>query len=300
MKNTDIKKGLKKVSKIDNIVEKLTTFMKTSKGEEFVRKLHYAQIEELCKMYGQKYVTHTNRGNRRTMSYKHIYNIIDAAIKKAGITIDDAVVLHTEEDFKFKYNEDLKKLGKMMRLKKAHKKREYITKRDKNGKRLSITRGDIVKVTSEYINHTIPQMSKADYINAYVQHKLKKWEKNNPKPITNDGSKDLFEKEFMPQWEEKRNEAIDHIRKFVLKIYDNKFTLTGRYKNSEGSYKNSKLAEIEDDENLAKNVNELDNTAKVISIAQSITNEEFAKNDTFIAANLKGKDGRGRIILPAA
>ena len=135
---------------------------------------------------------------------------------------------------------------------------------------------------------------------AYVQDKLKKWEKKHPKPCPND---DLFKDEFIPQWEHEREEALIRIRDFVVSMFD-KLPLTGRFKISEtgtAQYQEEKIAELKDINGDGHRVNELDKNSKLLKKAQETVNKVHAKRTNLVAGNLKDhKRHKGRVILPQA
>ena len=69
-----------------------------------------------------------------------------------------------------------------------------------------------------------------EYIDKYVEQKLKKWEKKNPCPIKLDGiQKDMFESEFLNPWKQQRKEAEKKAYKFAIQVYG-QFSLVGRFK----------------------------------------------------------------------
>lgn len=60
-------------------------------------------------------------------------------------------------------------------------------------------------------------LGKAAKMKAYEDEKMKKWERKHPKPCPTD---DLFKDEFIPMWEKEREEALIHIRDFVVSMFD--------------------------------------------------------------------------------
>jgi len=60
-------------------------------------------------------------------------------------------------------------------------------------------------------------LGKAAKMKAYEDEKMKKWERKHPKPCPTD---DLFKEEFIPMWEKEREEALIHIRDFVVSMFD--------------------------------------------------------------------------------
>jgi hypothetical protein len=143
-------------------------------------------------------------------------------------------------------------------------------------------------------------LGKAAKMELYTQDKLKKWEKKHPKPCPND---DLFKDEFIPQWEHEREEALIHIRDFVVSMFD-KLPLTGRFKVSEtgtAQYQEEKIAELKDVNGDGHRVNELDKNSKLLKKAQETVNKVHAKRTNLVAGNLKDhKRHKGRVILPKA
>lgn len=61
------------------------------------------------------------------------------------------------------------------------------------------------------------RMSHEDYIDAYIVHKTKKWERKHPRPCETD---DLFKEEFIPIWGNERKTAIEKIIQTVHNKYD--------------------------------------------------------------------------------
>lgn len=142
----------------------------------------------------------------------------------------------------------------------------------------------------------------AAYMEAYTQHKFKRWLKKNPCPIKLDGiQQDLFEKEFLKPWEEARDKETERCRNFVISVYD-KLSLIGRYKKSSNKYEEIKIAELKDS-NLDifnhNSINDIPKNATLMKTAQRITNVEKKKNSMLVSTNLLDHTRKkGRIILP--
>ena len=142
----------------------------------------------------------------------------------------------------------------------------------------------------------------AAYMEAYTQHKFKRWLKKNPCPIKLDGiQQDLFEKEFLKPWEEARDKETERCRNFVISVYD-KLSLIGRYKKSSDKYEEIKIAELKDS-NLDifnhSSINDIPKNATLMKKAQRITNVEKKKNSMLVSTNLLDHTRKkGRIILP--
>ena len=140
-------------------------------------------------------------------------------------------------------------------------------------------------------------LGKAAKMEAYTQEKLKKWEKKHPKPCPTD---DLFKDEFVPKWEKDREDALIHIRDFVVSMFD-KLPLTGRFKTGEHKFDEKQIAEIKDINGEGHKVNELDKDSKLLKKAQKITDKTHAKHANLVSTNLRDhKRSKGRIILPKA
>lgn len=140
-------------------------------------------------------------------------------------------------------------------------------------------------------------LGKAAKMEAYVQDKMKKWERKHPKPCPDD---DLFKDEMIPAWNAEREQALIRIRDFVVSVFD-KLPLTGRYKESDNKFVEKPVAELKDVNGDGHKVNELTEESKLLKKAQKATNKEKAKNAKLVAANLKDhKRKKGRMILPQA
>lgn len=81
----------------------------------------------------------------------------------------------------------------------------------------------IVEHTSDYANfpdHIFRPKGIAWYCEQLVQHKTAQWEKKNPRPIKeNVNEPDLFEAQYIPQWEAKRDAVIERFRDVVVSKY---------------------------------------------------------------------------------
>ena len=140
-------------------------------------------------------------------------------------------------------------------------------------------------------------LDKAAKEEAYVQDKLKKWEKKHPKPCPSD---DLFKDEFIPQWEKDREEALIRFRDFVVSMFD-KLPLVGRFKISTAAYQEKQIAELEAKNGEGHKVNDLTPDSKLMKKAQHETDKVHAKHANMVCANLKDhKRKHGRIVLPKA
>lgn len=149
----------------------------------------------------------------------------------------------------------------------------------------------LVQYKSEYFHQDSKPLTKEAYMEKLVEHKLKKWDKKNPKP-----QQDLFEK--VEEWEQSRFIATERIRDFVVSVYD-KLHLIGRFKTSNGEYKEEEVAVIKDIDGEGHNVNNLSKDSKLLKKAQQITNTIHAKRGDLVSTNLKDhKQKKGRIILP--
>lgn len=172
---------------------------------------------------------------------------------------------------------------------------------DKNGKVSKRVLSEAGKFQLKTVFKPLVKTSAA-YMEAYAQHKLKRWLKKNPCPIKLDGiQQDLFEKEFLKPWEEARDKETERCRNFVISVYD-KLSLIGRYKKSSDKYEEIKIAELKDS-NLDifnhSSINDIPKNATLMKTAQRITNVEKKKNSMLVSTNLLDHtQKKGRIILP--
>lgn len=172
---------------------------------------------------------------------------------------------------------------------------------DKNGKVSKRVLSEAGKFQLKTVFKPLVKTSAA-YMEAYAQHKLKRWLKKNPCPIKLDGiQQDLFEREFLKPWEEARDKETERCRNFVISVYD-KLSLIGRYKKSSDKYEEIKIAELKDS-NLDifnhSSINDIPKNATLMKTAQRITNVEKKKNSMLVSTNLLDHtQKKGRIILP--
>ena len=140
-------------------------------------------------------------------------------------------------------------------------------------------------------------LGQAAKMELYVQDKLKKWEKKHPKPCPDD---DLFKDEMIPAWEHEKEQALTHIRDFVVSMFD-KLPLVGRFKTGTAVYQEKQIAELKDVNGEGHRVNSLDKNSKLLKKAQKVTNKVRAKHANLVCSNLGDhKRKHGRIILPKA
>lgn len=143
--------------------------------------------------------------------------------------------------------------------------------------------------------YTLPKMNHTEYMEKLVEHKLKKWERKNPKPM------DMFT-EDVEKWNQLRESAKERLRDFVVSIYD-KLPLIGRFKTPTvtATYTEKKIADIKDINGDGHRVNEMPKDAPLLKKVQKITNKTKRKCPNLVATNLKDhKRQKGRIILPQA
>ena len=140
-------------------------------------------------------------------------------------------------------------------------------------------------------------LGQAAKMELYVQDKLKKWEKKHPKPCPDN---DLFKDEMIPAWEHEKEQALIHIRDFVVSMFD-KLPLVGRFKTGTAVYQEKLVAELKDHNGEGHKVNDLEKNSKLLKKAQKVTNKVHAKHANLVCTNLGDhKRKHGRIILPKA
>lgn len=110
---------------------------------------------------------------------------------------------------------------------------------------------DFFRVPSEasiMYNRTIPKkMGRCAFMEALAQHKLAKWIRKNPRPIKEDCDQpDLFEAQYVPQWEAKRDLALERFRDFVVSVYDKLHVVGNRVDRKEGKMVGKTVAEVND------------------------------------------------------
>lgn len=169
------------------------------------------------------------------------------------------------------------------------------------------TKTDWFRVPSEaeeMYNRTLfrPNIGKAWKMEQVVQHKIAKWEKKNPCPVSTDQNPpDIFETEYMAPWKAAREAAIERIRDFVVSMYD-KLPLTGRFQKTDNEFVEEKIADLKDVNGDGHKINEVDpKKSKLLKKAQKVTNKVRTKRNNLVCTNLRDHmNKRGRIILPAA
>lgn len=93
------------------------------------------------------------------------------------------------------------------------------------------------------------------YLEALAQHKLARWEKSNPRPIPIDNKqKDLFEEQYIPQWEAAREKALERIRDFVVSVYDKLNVVGNKVDHKSGKMVGNVVAKIKDIDQKGHNV----------------------------------------------
>lgn len=143
-------------------------------------------------------------------------------------------------------------------------------------------------------------LSKDEKMKAFVDHKLEKWIKRNPCPVkTDDSQKDLFESQFLPEWEEKKKTALGNIERLVTAMF-NKLPLIGRFEVKPHVYEDHLIAKIKDAHNEGHNVNILDSKkSKLILKAQAITTATWKEHKNMTCAVLKSHGGKtGGVLVP--
>lgn len=141
-----------------------------------------------------------------------------------------------------------------------------------------------------------------EYIDAYVKHKLAKWEKKHPRPVKLAGiQQDLFDKEFLLPWEQDRKLAEKNIYTFIIKVYG-QFSLVGRFHKSNDKYEERELTTLRDTGgDVIKNggINHCTPTTSIVKHAFDIVNKYKKIHPNLISATLKDVyNKQGRIILP--
>ena len=139
----------------------------------------------------------------------------------------------------------------------------------------------------------------AAYMEAYTQHKLKKWERKHPKPIRFEGIQlDMFETKFAVPWKESRTKELERIRSFVASVYD-KLALIGRYRTPEGKYIETGIMYVKRGKVLSKPYKSINDIPANNKTLRKLIKTNISDNLVCcILADNKNKIGR--IILPNA
>lgn len=158
-----------------------------------------------------------------------------------------------------------------------------------------ITEHVLVKYKSDYFHEDPVKMTRQAYWEKLAQHKLAKWECKNPQPCSDN---DMFTEKLV-EWKDKREKAVERFRDVVISAYD-KLPLIGRFKVSDGKFKEEKVADIKDINGEGHNVNNLHyDSSKLLQKVQKVTDTVHAKRGDLVATNLKDhKRQKGRIICP--
>lgn len=149
--------------------------------------------------------------------------------------------------------------------------------------------------TSSKLNHT-------EFMEGYVQHKLKKWEVKNPCPVQKD---DMFYSQQYPEWEQRKQNAEERLRDLIINKYT-KLPLIGRFHKNHSDdeqYIEKDVALIKDEDNELSKANndfmKLNENGKLLTKAKAITKKIRAKDSRLVCTNLRDyKRQRGRILLP--
>lgn len=142
-----------------------------------------------------------------------------------------------------------------------------------------------------------------EYIDKYVEQKLKKWERKNPCPIKLDGiQKDMFESEFLNPWKQQRKEAEKKAYKFAIQVYG-QFSLVGRFKKDNTDkyeeYSIGSLKDIDGSTAIFGGINHCPEKVPIIKVATMITDKTKNKLKNLVSMVIQDPyNKQGRIILP--
>lgn len=137
--------------------------------------------------------------------------------------------------------------------------------------------------------NTPKKLNQAEFMEALAQAKLKDWEKKNPCPIKEDGdSKDLFESQFLPQWEKAREEALEHLRDVVVSMYHKLKVVGNKVDYSKGKMKSEVVAKIKDEDMKGHHViyPKLKTTDKLYKKATDAAQNAMDKDSAIVDADL--------------
>ena len=142
----------------------------------------------------------------------------------------------------------------------------------------------------------------SEYIERYIKHRVKKWERKHPCPIKLDGiQQDLFEKEFLNPWKQRYKDVEKQVRTFVIGVYG-QFSLVGRFNTSEGKYEEREIAVLKDtghDVVKSNGINHCSNNSAIVKFAFDTVNAYKKIHKNLVSATLKDNyNKQGRIVLP--
>lgn len=148
------------------------------------------------------------------------------------------------------------------------------------------------KERKDMYNRTIPKrMTREERWEALAQAKLAKWEKKNPCPIKdNVNEPDLFEAQYLPQWQAERDAALERFRDFVVSVYDKLHIVGNRVaKEPHGHMEGSTVAEVKDVDGKGHDVNypNLKPTDKLYKNATKAATIAMDKDSTIVDCSLK-------------
>lgn len=187
------------------------------------------------------------------------------------------------------------KQTKSLRKKKVVKKPVF----EKIGNKRLFVGYKTVTYKSEYPNYTSKKMSREEYIEKYINYKTAKWEKLHPKPILEDDKqKDIFESQYLPQWETERTNAVIRIRDFVVSVYD-KLNLYTRHANGGVFTHETKIAELQDKTGVGNEPANIKPDSPLYKKAEKLVIEKAEKDNTVTSGRLESYDKKkGKIIVP--
>ena len=148
------------------------------------------------------------------------------------------------------------------------------------------------KERKDMYNRTIKKrMTREERWEALAQAKLAKWEKKNPCPIKdNVNEPDLFEAQYLPQWQAERDAALERFRDFVVSVYDKLHIVGNRVaKEPHGHMKQSTVAEVKDVDGKGHDVRypNLKPTDKLYKNATKAATVAMNKDSTIVDCSLK-------------
>lgn len=170
------------------------------------------------------------------------------------------------------------------KLRKSRK--EALGKKTGNKPWYMLQKKEIFKLTEKNIPK---KMGFAERCERLVQLKLKDWEKKNPCPIKKDGiQKDLFEQQYLPEWEKAREEALEHIRDVVVSMYHKLKVVGNKVDYGKGQMKSEVVAEIKDEDMKGHHVKhpDLKPTDKLYKKATKAAQKAMKKDSAIVDADL--------------
>lgn len=133
-------------------------------------------------------------------------------------------------------------------------------------------------------------MTREEYWEGLVQHKLDRWIRKHPRPIKDDKiNPDLFENQLIPEWEAEKTAVEERFRDFVISKYDKLHIVGNRVNRKEGKMTEQTVAKIKDVDGKGHDVNypNLKKSDKLYTDATEAAQNAMNKDPSIVDCALK-------------